>query len=74
MHDRRNFVLVILAGIGLIWAVIAWFILPGDAPLATAQRVVSLGLHVVCAAWERGNLDDLITADVKKEPFRRLVR
>ena len=31
-------------------------------------------LQIIKAGLEQGNLEDLLTCDLKKEPFRRLVR
>ena len=45
-----------------------------DEDIRLTGEAASEALQVVRAGLERGNLDDLITADLKKEPFRRLVR
>ena len=45
-----------------------------DEDIRLTGEAASEALQVVRAGMEQGNLDDLIVAVLKKEPFRRLVR
>lgn len=45
-----------------------------DEDIRLTGEAAAESLRVVRAGLERGNLDELIEADLKKEPFRRLVR
>ena len=45
-----------------------------DEDIRLTGQAATEALQVVRAGLELGNLDDLIAADLKKEPFRRLVR
>ena len=50
MHERRNFILVLLLAGSLIWAVVAWVFLDMGT-VALVQRVASILLAVAAAAW-----------------------
>ena len=45
-----------------------------DEDIRLTGQAATEALQVVRAGLEQGNLDDLVVADLKKEPFRRLVR
>lgn len=45
-----------------------------DEDIAQTAAAASEALQVIKAGLDRGNLDSLLVADLKKEPFRRLVR
>ena len=45
-----------------------------DEDIRLTGEAATEALQVVRAGLEQGNLDDLLRADLKKEPFRRLVR
>ncbi|MEZ4731361.1 MAG: aminotransferase class III-fold pyridoxal phosphate-dependent enzyme [Caldilineaceae bacterium] len=45
-----------------------------DADIAQTAAAATAALKVVKQGLDQGNLDTLLVADVKKEPFRRLVR
>ncbi len=51
MHETRNFVLVIALIAGVVWGVVAWFVLGPDTFLRDPQRIASVVVVVVCAAW-----------------------
>ncbi len=51
MHEIRNFVLVISLIAGVVWSVLAWFVLGQGTFLRDPQRIASVVVVVVCAAW-----------------------
>ena len=51
MHETRNFVLVIALIAGVVWGVVAWFVLGQDTLLRDPQRIASVAIVVGCAAW-----------------------
>ncbi len=51
MHETRNFMLVIALIVGVVWGVVAWFVMGPNTMLVPAQRIASVVLIVVCAAW-----------------------
>ena len=51
MHETRNFVLVIALIAGVVWGVVAWFVLGQDTLLLNPQRIASVAIVVGCAAW-----------------------
>ncbi len=51
MHETRNFVLVIALIAGVVWGVVAWFVLGPDTCLRDRLRIESVAMVVVCAAW-----------------------
>ncbi len=51
MHEKRNFALVIVATLSVVWAILAWFIFPESLGFRTAQRIASLCMIAACAAW-----------------------
>jgi hypothetical protein len=51
MHERRNFTMVLLLVAGVVWGVVAWFVLGGDAAMITFQRATSLLLVVSMGTW-----------------------
>ena len=51
MHEKRNFVVVLLLIVSVIWAIVAWFVISGDAPMRFTQRVTSPVLIVVLGGW-----------------------
>jgi hypothetical protein len=50
MHEKRNFLLVIVLVVAVLWAAIAWLLL-ANAPLLWPQRLVSLAIVAAAAAW-----------------------
>jgi glutamate-1-semialdehyde 2,1-aminomutase len=46
----------------------------GEAEIAQTAAAATEALRVIKQGLEQGNLDSLLVADLKKEPFRRLVR
>ena len=51
MHETRNFVLVIALIVGIMWGVVAWFVIGPGTILLGVQRAGSVTLIVVCTAW-----------------------
>ena len=51
MHEKRNFIVVLLLIVSVVWAIVAWFLLPDQAPMRLAQRVVSPALIVGLGGW-----------------------
>ena len=51
MHEIRNFVLVISLIAGVVWSIVAWFVLGQGTFLRDPQRIASVVVVVVCAAW-----------------------
>jgi hypothetical protein len=52
MHEKRNFLLVLVLAASLIWAVAAWVFMDLDTTsLFWGQRIVSVALGVLAAAW-----------------------
>ncbi len=51
MHEKRNFIVVLLLIVSVVWAIVAWFLLSDQAPMRLAQRVVSPALIVVLGGW-----------------------
>jgi len=51
MHDTRNFMLVIALILGVVWGVVAWFVIGPNTILLHAQRIASFALIVGCATW-----------------------
>ena len=50
MHEKRNFLLVIVLVVAVLWAILGWLLLQ-SAPLHLAQRIVSLVLVAGSSAW-----------------------
>jgi glutamate-1-semialdehyde 2,1-aminomutase len=46
----------------------------GDDEIAATRAAATAACHVIRRALDEGDLDKYLVADVKKEPFRRLVR
>ncbi|MCP3904450.1 MAG: hypothetical protein GY715_12555 [Planctomycetes bacterium] len=52
MHEKRNFVIVLLLVVALAWAILAWFVLnPETTVLLWLQRVVAFAALVALAGW-----------------------
>ncbi len=52
MHEKRNFILIIVAVAAALWAFAAWFhIISPDAPLIVVQRILSTIIAVGLAGW-----------------------
>lgn len=51
MHEKRNFIVVLLLIVSVVWAIVAWFLLSDQGPMRLAQRVVSPALIVVLGGW-----------------------
>lgn len=51
MHERRNFILILVLGASFIWAFVAWLMLGVDAALLWPQRIASTALVLISAAW-----------------------
>jgi hypothetical protein len=51
VHEKRNFTLVIVLIASVIWAIVAWFILPTQSALLWPQRIISIALILGSAAW-----------------------
>jgi hypothetical protein len=51
VHERRNFVLVILLVASFLWGFASWFVLGSDAGYLSTQRIGSLALTLGFAAW-----------------------
>ncbi len=51
MHEKRNFVLVIVLIVGVIWTVVAWIVMGPNTMLLYVQRTASVAVIVGCAAW-----------------------
>ncbi|MHC4447510.1 MAG: hypothetical protein ACYSXF_07005, partial [Planctomycetota bacterium] len=50
MHEKRNFIVVLLLIVSVVWAIVVWFVID-DAPMRLAQRVASPALIVVFGGW-----------------------
>ncbi len=50
MHEKRNFIVVLLLIVSVVWAIVVWFVLD-QPPMRLAQRVVSPALIVVLGGW-----------------------
>src|SRR5262245_12987734 len=50
MHEKRNFIMILLLSGSIIWAVVAWLFL-GDHAMLLSQRAMSAMLVVSLAAW-----------------------
>jgi hypothetical protein len=50
MHERRNFILVLLMVVALLWATYAWVFHPEHVTLMS-QRIISLVVLIGLAAW-----------------------
>ena len=50
MHEKRNFLLVIVLVVAVLWAILGWLLLQ-SAPFHTAQRIASLVLVAGSSAW-----------------------
>src|SRR5688572_1610519 len=51
MHEKRNFVMVLLLIGSIVWGVIAWLILDSESSWLITQRTASLLLMVSLAGW-----------------------
>ncbi|MCI0362295.1 MAG: hypothetical protein L0Y44_11310 [Phycisphaerales bacterium] len=51
MHEKRNFIMVLLLIGSIVWAVVSWVFLSGEAALHLPQRIASLLLILSLAAW-----------------------
>ncbi len=51
MHETRNFVLVIALIVGIVWGVVAWFVMGPNTMLLDVQRAASVAVIVVFTAW-----------------------
>lgn len=51
MHERRNFILILVTAASAVWAGLAWFRLGEDATLFWPQRIGSLVLLAVSMMW-----------------------
>jgi hypothetical protein len=51
MHEKRNFIMVLLLIGSIIWAVIAWLFLHSDHTMVLSQQVASTLLVISLAAW-----------------------
>jgi hypothetical protein len=50
MHEKRNFAMVLLLIVGVVWATVAWFMVP-DVALSTLHKTASVLLAAAMAAW-----------------------
>jgi hypothetical protein len=51
MHEKRNFVLVLLLIGSIVWAAVAWFIFRAEQTLVWPQRLVSLLILLGASGW-----------------------
>ncbi|MHC4415901.1 MAG: hypothetical protein ACYS0G_11515 [Planctomycetota bacterium] len=51
MHETRNFLLVILLIVSVVWTIVSWFVFGTDMVLVWPQRVLSPLAIIVSAAW-----------------------
>ncbi len=51
MHEKRNFVLVLLLLAAAVWAIVSWFVMGAGAAALWPQRIASLAIIAVCGAW-----------------------
>jgi hypothetical protein len=51
VHETRNFLLVIVLIASVLWAIVAWFVLKQDAMWLLQQRIASLIVIPIAAAW-----------------------
>ena len=51
MHEKRNFVLVLLLLAAAVWAIVSWFVLGAASPGLWPQRIASLAIIALGGAW-----------------------
>lgn len=51
MHEKRNFVLVLLLIAAAVWAIVSWFVLNQASPGIWPQRIASLAIIALSGAW-----------------------
>jgi hypothetical protein len=51
VHEKRNFILVLLLLAAAVWAIISWLILGPPASGVWPQRIGSLAIIATCGAW-----------------------
>lgn len=49
MHDRRNFIIVLLLLGSIVWAFLAWFVMVPDVVLFQPQRILSISIAALAA-------------------------
>ncbi len=49
MHEKRNFILILLVTVGLFWSAWAWFYTSGDG--FTFMRIASTLFTIIVASW-----------------------
>lgn len=51
MHERRNFILILVTAASAVWAIFAWFNFGAETTLLWPQRIASLALLCISVAW-----------------------
>lgn len=51
MHERRNFILILVAAVSAVWTAVAWLMLGEGATLLWPQRLIAPPLLLGSAAW-----------------------
>lgn len=51
MHEKRNFILVMVLIAGVVWAALAWFVFGPGTTMRLAQQIASLCVSAVCGGW-----------------------
>jgi len=51
MHERRNFILILVVAASFVWSFIAWLMLGPDATLLWPQRIIATAVLIGSAAW-----------------------
>jgi hypothetical protein len=51
MHEKRNFLLMLIMIGALIWGILAWFVMDPEGGLVGAQRIASIGAFFVVTGW-----------------------
>jgi len=51
MHEKRNFIMILMLVGSSAWSVAAWLLMPPETPLLLFQKVMSVGLALSLAAW-----------------------
>ena len=51
MHERRNFILILMVAVSAIWTLLAWVLMGDNIPLLWPQRVFATLLLISTLAW-----------------------
>ena len=51
MHEKRNFILILLLLVAAALAFVSWFVISSDAPLILGYRIIALVATLGIGAW-----------------------